>query len=179
MHTSSLQALSALLTHARAGTITTPSRTLVVMATSAAAPPPPLPSAPNAATPPSEGEDVIVQAIVVRRDLLSTMEWPVGSVIAQACHACLAVAWEHREDACVADYLASGKINSMHKVIKECKGEAQVCSPRLCMGHLLLMCGAAASAFLVRGRVHSLLRRRCWSWQTYLSLNISLTQIIS
>lgn len=96
------------------------------MATSAAAPPPPLPSAPNASTPPSEGDDVIVQAVVVRRDLLSTMEWPVGSVIAQACHACLAVAWEHREDACVADYLAAGKINSMHKVIKECKGEAQL-----------------------------------------------------
>ena len=130
MHTASLQALSALLTHARAGTITTPARTVVGMATSAAAPPPPLPSAPHASTPPSEGEDVIVQAVVVRRDLLSTMEWPVGSVIAQACHACLAVAWEHREDACVADYLAAGKINSMHKVIKECKGEAQVYSPR-------------------------------------------------
>jgi hypothetical protein len=140
MHTASLQALSALLTHARAGTITTPARAVLGMATSAAAPPPPLPSAPNASTPPSEGEDVIVQAVVVRRDLLSTMEWPVGSVIAQACHACLAVAWEHREDACVADYLAAGKINSMHKVIKECKGEAQVYSPRLRMGQLPFSC---------------------------------------
>ena len=85
--------------------------------------PPPMPA-------PSEGKspesDVIVQAVVVRRDLLKTMEWPVGSVIAQACHACLAVAWEHRDDPCVAEYLAVSNLDSMHKVVKECKGEAQV-----------------------------------------------------
>ena len=73
----------------------------------------------------SDGE-VLVQAVVVRRDLLKTMEWPVGSVIAQACHACIAVVWENREDPDVAAYLASGNIDSMHKVIKECKGELQV-----------------------------------------------------
>lgn len=56
----SLQALSALLTHARSGTITAPARTVAVKATSAAASPPPLaPSAPNAATPPPKREDVI------------------------------------------------------------------------------------------------------------------------
>ena len=126
MHAASLQALSALLAHTRAGTITPPARTIVAMASNS---PPLPPSAPDATVAPaSEAEDVIVQAVVVRRDLLKTMEWPVGSVIAQACHACLAVAWEHREDACVADYLAAGKIDSMHKVVKECKGEAQVIS---------------------------------------------------
>ena len=53
-----IQALSALLTHARSGTITAP--TVAVKATSAAASPPPLaPSAPNAATPPPKREDVI------------------------------------------------------------------------------------------------------------------------
>lgn len=70
--------------------------------------------------------DPIVQFVVVRRDLLKTLEWPVGSVIAQACHACLAVAWEHRDDADVAAYLAPTNIDAMHKVVKECKGEAQL-----------------------------------------------------
>ena len=69
-------------------------------------------------------EDTLVQFVVVRRDLLKNMEWPVGSVIAQACHACLAVAWEHRDDPDVASYL--GDVDSMHKVVKECKGEPQI-----------------------------------------------------
>ena len=34
----------------------------------------------------SQEDDALVQFVVVRRDLLKTMEWPVGSVIAQACH---------------------------------------------------------------------------------------------
>ena len=33
------------------------------------------------------GGDTIVQFVVVRRDLLKDMEWPVGSVIAQATRA--------------------------------------------------------------------------------------------
>ena len=74
--------------------------------------------------PTAEADDGLVQFVVVRRDLLKTLEWPVGSVIAQACHACLAVAWEHRDDADVAAYL--GDLDSMHKVVKECKGEPQL-----------------------------------------------------
>ena len=69
---------------------------------------------------------MLVQFVVVRRDLLKTLEWPVGSVIAQACHACLAVAWEHRDDADVAAYLAAGRIDAMRKVVKEVKGEPQL-----------------------------------------------------
>ena len=71
-------------------------------------------------------EDPIVQFVVIRRDLLKTLEWPVGSVVAQACHACLAVTWEHRDDPDVAAYLSPENINSMHKVTKECKGEPQL-----------------------------------------------------
>ena len=67
-----------------------------------------------------------MQFVVIRRDLLKTMEWPVGSVIAQACHACLAVAWENREDECVIKYLSPENLDSMHKVTKEVKGEAQL-----------------------------------------------------
>ena len=81
--------------------------------------------APAASAAPAAAEDdALVQFVVVRRDLLKTLEWPVGSVIAQACHACLAVAWEHREDAEVEAYLRD--VDAMHKVIKECKGEPQL-----------------------------------------------------
>lgn len=66
----------------------------------------------------------LVQFVVVRRDLLKTLEWPVGSVIAQACHACTAVTWTCRDDADVQAYLTN--LGGMHKVVKECKGEDQL-----------------------------------------------------
>ena len=68
--------------------------------------------------------DTLVQFVIVRRDLLRTMNWPIGSVIAQACHACLAVTWDHRDDPDVVEYLQA--TDAMHKVIKECKGEVQL-----------------------------------------------------
>ncbi|EOD14912.1 hypothetical protein EMIHUDRAFT_197562 [Emiliania huxleyi CCMP1516] len=77
-------------------------------------------------TPDAAGEDTLVQFIILRRDLLKTMEWPVGSVVAQACHASLAVIWENRADASVAAYLSPENIASMHKVTKEVKGEPQL-----------------------------------------------------
>ncbi len=77
-------------------------------------------AAPAAAAPADDPDDALVQFVVVRRDLLKDMSWPVGSVIAQACHACLAVAWESRDDPNVSAYLSD--IDSMHKVVKECKG---------------------------------------------------------
>ena len=85
-------------------------------------------SAPSAA-PAAAAEDAdetLVQFVVVRRDLLKTLEWPVGSVIAQACHACLAVAWEHKDDPDVVRYLAPENVDAMHKVTKEVKGEPQL-----------------------------------------------------
>ena len=142
MHVASLQSLSALLAHAKAGTIVAPQSTAVrAVAVMSAAPPPAAPPPPPAAGAPEEqqsmlpvdADDVIVQAIVVRRDLLKDMSWPVGSVMSQACHACLAVAWEHRDDPCVAAYLAPGNIDSMHKVVKECKGEPQVSGHPFCI----------------------------------------------
>ena len=65
-----------------------------------------------------------MQFVVVRRDLLKTMEWPVGSVIAQACHACTAATVAHLDDAHVRAYLAD--VDHMRKVVKECKGETQL-----------------------------------------------------
>ena len=78
----------------------------------------------QASTACGSGGSTLVQFVVVRRDLLKTMEWPVGSVIAQACHACTAVIWVHRDDGDVQSYLSD--MPHMHKVVKECKGEAQL-----------------------------------------------------
>jgi peptidyl-tRNA hydrolase len=79
---------------------------------------------PSSGEPSSSSDSTLVQFVVVRRDLLKTMEWPVGSVIAQACHACTAVTWACRDDADVQAYLAD--LGGMHKVVKECKGETQL-----------------------------------------------------
>lgn len=84
------------------------------------------PTSADAAAPVRSGSDTIVQFVVVRRDLLKDLEWPVGSVIAQACHACTAVMWTHRQDEHVQAYLSDANIGSMHKVVKECKGETQL-----------------------------------------------------
>ena len=73
-----------------------------------------------------DADSTLVQFVVVRRDLLKTLEWPVGSVIAQACHACLAVAWENKDDPDVVQYLAPDNIDGMHKVTKEVKGDPQL-----------------------------------------------------
>jgi hypothetical protein len=35
-------------------------------------------------------QDFIVQYIVLRKDLVDTLKWPLGSVISQACHAVVA-----------------------------------------------------------------------------------------
>ena len=40
----------------------------------------------------------LVQYVVVRGDLLRKLGWPVGAVIAQACHACTAATHAFRDD---------------------------------------------------------------------------------
>jgi hypothetical protein len=39
----------------------------------------------------AQQQDFIVQYIVMRKDLVDTLKWPLGSVISQACHAVVAV----------------------------------------------------------------------------------------
>ena len=40
----------------------------------------------------------LVQYVVVRGDLAQALKWPLGAVVAQACHACTAVAYLWRDD---------------------------------------------------------------------------------
>lgn len=59
----------------------------------------------------------IVQYVIVRGDLLKTLQWPVGAVIAQACHACSAVIHLYHDDPYTQSYLAD--LDNMHKVVLE------------------------------------------------------------
>lgn len=66
--------------------------------------------------PTSYAEDPIVQYIVLRRDLWADQGWPLGPLIAQACHASVAALWLNREDAAAQAYVASDNLDHMHKV---------------------------------------------------------------
>ncbi|KAM4618822.1 putative peptidyl-tRNA hydrolase PTRHD1 [Polymixia lowei] len=57
----------------------------------------------------------LVQYIVVRSDLMEHMTWPLGAVVAQACHAATAVIHQNYSDPDTQEYLA--ELDSMHKVV--------------------------------------------------------------
>ena len=59
-------------------------------------------------------DDPVVQYVVVRRDLWTEQNWPLGSIIAQACHASAAALWIHRDDPLTQEYLVD--IDQMTKV---------------------------------------------------------------
>ena len=59
----------------------------------------------------------LVQYVVVRKDLMTTLKWPVGAVIAQACHACTSIIHLTYEDEFTKKYLHD--LDNMHKVVLE------------------------------------------------------------
>ncbi|KAK8505444.1 hypothetical protein V6N13_045881 [Hibiscus sabdariffa] len=68
--------------------------------------------------------DVLVQYVVLRRDLIDT--WPLGSVVTQGCHASVSAIWSHKDDPHTLQYCSPQNIDSMHKVTLEVKGEIQI-----------------------------------------------------
>ena len=70
----------------------------------------------------------IVQYVLIRSDLKS-MGWPVGAVIAQACHACTAVTHIYYNDNYTQAYLAN--LDNMRKVILEVSDETSLNSLHL------------------------------------------------
>uniref|UniRef100_A0A7N0V4P7 peptidyl-tRNA hydrolase n=1 Tax=Kalanchoe fedtschenkoi TaxID=63787 RepID=A0A7N0V4P7_KALFE len=70
------------------------------------------------------GRDVLVQYVVLRRDLIDS--WPLGSVVTQGCHASVCAIWMSKDDAHTAEYCSASNIDSMHKVTLEVKGETQI-----------------------------------------------------
>lgn len=59
----------------------------------------------------------IVQYIVVRGDLIKTQKWPIGALIAQACHASSAAIHLFYNDEHTQKYLSD--IDRMHKIVLE------------------------------------------------------------
>lgn len=70
-------------------------------------------AASNAAAP---AADPIVQWVVLRRDLWQDLGWPLGAVVAQACHASTAAVFSHYSDDLTQEYVHADNIDHMHKV---------------------------------------------------------------
>ena len=62
----------------------------------------------------AENSDVLVQYVVLRRDLIDT--WPLGSVVTQGCHASVFAIWSNKDDPHTLQYCSPQNIDSMHKV---------------------------------------------------------------
>ena len=57
-----------------------------------------------------------MQYVVLRRDLWDGMGWPLGSVVAQACHAATAALWLERNAPATLQYCSDDNLDAMHKV---------------------------------------------------------------
>ncbi|KAL5236385.1 hypothetical protein ACI65C_003795 [Semiaphis heraclei] len=68
----------------------------------------------------------VVQYVLVRGDLIRTLKWPSGAVMAQACHACVAVVHTYYSDPDTQTYLKD--LGNMHKVILEVPDEPALLS---------------------------------------------------
>ncbi|NP_001090397.1 peptidyl-tRNA hydrolase domain containing 1 L homeolog [Xenopus laevis] len=68
----------------------------------------------------------LVQYVVLRKDLQTGLGWPLGALIAQACHAATAVIHLHYEHPNTRAYLQ--QLDSMHKVVLEVADELTLTS---------------------------------------------------
>lgn len=63
----------------------------------------------------SNNDDVLIQYVVLRRDLIDT--WPLGSVVTQGCHASVSAIWSSKDDPHTLQYCSPQNIDYMHKVL--------------------------------------------------------------
>ncbi|XP_075057270.1 putative peptidyl-tRNA hydrolase PTRHD1 [Mixophyes fleayi] len=63
----------------------------------------------------------LVQYVVLRRDLQAGLGWPLGALVAQACHAATAVIHLHYDHPQTRSYLQ--ELDTMHKVVLEVPDE--------------------------------------------------------
>ncbi|THD21286.1 Peptidyl-tRNA hydrolase II [Fasciola gigantica] len=66
----------------------------------------------------------LVQYIVIRRDLMSLLNWPLGALVAQGCHAATAAIHTYRTRAETAAYF--DQLDRMHKVVLGVTDEAEL-----------------------------------------------------
>lgn len=74
----------------------------------------------------ADSADPIFQYVVLRRDLQEKVGWPLGSLVAQGCHASVAAIAKHLDDDDVRAYIALDAVDGMHKAVLEVKGETQL-----------------------------------------------------
>merc|ERR1712223_27536 len=72
----------------------------------------------------SKMSNPIVQYVVVRSDLMKSLSWPVGALIAQACHASTSVMHLFYDHEDTQKYLR--ELDSMHKIVLEVKDENEL-----------------------------------------------------
>ncbi|XP_073480950.1 putative peptidyl-tRNA hydrolase PTRHD1 [Aquarana catesbeiana] len=63
----------------------------------------------------------IVQYVVLRKDLQAGLGWPLGALVAQACHAATAAIHLHYDHPHTREYLQG--LDTMHKVVLEVPDE--------------------------------------------------------
>ncbi|CAH2245550.1 peptidyl-tRNA hydrolase PTRHD1 [Pelobates cultripes] len=68
----------------------------------------------------------LVQYIVLRRDLQAVLGWPLGALVAQACHAATAAIHLYYQNPETQQYLQ--ELDTMHKVLLEVPDEATLTS---------------------------------------------------
>lgn len=66
----------------------------------------------------------LIQYLIVRRDLIEKFKWNIGSIIAQACHASLAVIYEHINEKNTNDYLRDSL--NMRKVVLQVNNQEEL-----------------------------------------------------
>ena len=64
----------------------------------------------------STEDDPLVQYVALRRDLWKEEKWPLGSIIAQGCHAATAALWISRDTEETQQYCAAENLDHMRKV---------------------------------------------------------------
>ena len=57
----------------------------------------------------------ILQYVILRKDLF-TLSWPLGSIVAQGCHAATAALWLSKDTETTQTYCSAENIDHMHKV---------------------------------------------------------------
>lgn len=62
-------------------------------------------------------EDPIVQYVALRRDLWKEHKWPLGSIVAQGCHAATAALWISRDSDTTQLYCSPDTLDHMRKVL--------------------------------------------------------------
>jgi len=68
----------------------------------------------------------LLQYVILRKDLWKEMNWPLGSIVAQGCHAATAALWLSKDQPKTQTYCAPENIDHMHKVVLEANNDVQI-----------------------------------------------------